>query len=121
MRYIEKQGTGITDLLETCERNGLQRPLMEGTATRFSITLWRGFKALPQHEGLNEGLNEGLTLLLSLIRENPGKRAKDLAALVGKSLQTVERYIKALKEKGLAEFRGAKRNGGYYSVEGFES
>lgn len=117
VRYIEKQGTGITDLLETCERNGLQRPLMEGTATRFSITLWRGFKALPQHEGLNEGL----TLLLSLIRENPGKRAKDLAALVGKSLQTVERYIKALKEKGLAEFRGAKRNGGYYSVEGAES
>ena len=64
----------------------------------------------------DEGVNEGVNQLLALIATNPGKRANELAVLVGKSVQTVERYVKALKARGEIEFRGAPKNGGYYAV-----
>ena len=41
----------------------------------------------------DEGVNEGVKLLFSVIRANPGKRANELAVLIGKSVQSVERYI----------------------------
>lgn len=46
----------------------------------------------------------------SIVREN------ELALLIGKSIQTVERYVKALKRTGKIEFRGAPKNGGYYVI-----
>ena len=54
-------------------------------------------------------------ILLSVIRSTPGKRANELATLIGKSVQTVERYVKSLKDEGKIEFRGAPKNGGYYA------
>ena len=66
----------------------------------------------------DEGVNEGVKVLLAAIRSNPGKRANELATLIGKSVQSVERYVKALKDGGLVEFRGAPKNGGYYAVKG---
>ena len=68
----------------------------------------------PQND---EGVNEGVKTLLSVIRSAPGKRANELATLVGKSVQSVERYIKALKDDGKIEFRGAPKNGGYFAIE----
>ena len=67
----------------------------------------------PQND---EGVNEGVKTLLSVIRSAPGKRANELATLVGKSVQSVERYIKALKDDGKIEFRGAPKNGGYFAI-----
>jgi len=78
-----------------------------------SIALDEGVKSITD-EGVNEGVND----LLDVIRTNPGRRANDLATLIGKSVQTVERYVKALKGDGRIEFRGAPKNGGYYAVEG---
>lgn len=74
-----------------------------------------------EDEGVNckkdEGVNEGVKILLKVIQANPGKRANELASLIGKSVQTVERYVKTLKGKGKIEFRGASKNGGYWSKE----
>ena len=61
-----------------------------------------------------EGVSEGVKMLLDVIRAHPGKRANELATLIGKSVQTVERYVKALKDGGQVEFRGAPKNGGYW-------
>jgi len=66
---------------------------------------------------LNEGVNEGVNQLLSVIRANPGKRANELATLIGKSVQSVERYVKILKDGGEIKFRGAPKNGGYFAAE----
>ena len=68
----------------------------------------------PINETVNEGVNEGVNQLLKIVVENPGKRANDLASLLGKSVHTVERYVKLLKVAGKIEFRGAPKNGGYY-------
>lgn len=70
-------------------------------------------------EGVNsvndEGVNEGVKQLLEVIRSSPGKRANELATLIGKSIQTVERYVKTLRDAGEIEFRGAPKNGGYWT------
>jgi len=65
---------------------------------------------------VNEGVNEGVNLLLAAIRQNPGKRANELATYIGRSVQTVERYVKTLKNAGKIEFRGAPKNGGYFAI-----
>ena len=65
---------------------------------------------------INEGVNEGVNVLLDVIRRNPGKRANELAGHIGKSVQSVERYVKALQETRRIEFRGAPKNGGYFEV-----
>ena len=66
--------------------------------------------------GKDEGVNEGVNALLDVIATYPGKRANELAVLIGKSVQTVERYIRTLKDSGRIEFRGAPKNGGYYAI-----
>ena len=68
-------------------------------------------------EGVNEGVNEGVKILLAVIRKNPGMRANELALLIEKSVQTVERYVKELKGSGDIEFRGAPKNGGYFAID----
>lgn len=50
---------------------------------------------------------EGVKALLSAIRDSSGKRANELVVLIGKSVQSVERYVKTLKDSGEVEFRGA--------------
>lgn len=68
--------------------------------------------------GLIGGLNGGLKLLLEIIKNNPGIKAKDAATLLdNRSISTVEKQIKELSEKGLIERRGSKKTGGYYLVE----
>jgi ATP-dependent DNA helicase RecG len=71
-------------------------------------------------DGLNsengDGINEGIKTLCEIIAQNPGRRTTDLAGLLGKSVPTVERYVKALKDRGKVEFRGSKKTGGYWRV-----
>lgn len=76
-----------------------------------SIQLDEGIKG-----NSDEGLNEGINQLLSVICSRPGARANELATLIGKSQQTVERYVKSLKDRGQIEFRGSKKTGGYFAL-----
>ena len=68
-------------------------------------------------EGIKGNFNEGINQLLSVICSRPGARANELATLIGKSRQTVERYVKTLKDCGQIEFRGSKKTGGYFALE----
>ncbi len=52
--------------------------------------------------------------VLETIAKRPGVRTNEIATHIGKSIPTVSRYIKSLKESGEIEYRGAPKNGGYY-------
>ena len=77
-----------------------------------SIQLDEGIKV-----NSDEGINEGINQLLSVICSRPGARANELATLICKSRQTVERYVKMLTDCGQIEFRGSKKTGGYFALE----
>jgi len=67
------------------------------------------------NEGLNGGLNQPLEEILSLIKRNPGIKAKEIPdKLKGRALKTVEKQIATLKSRGIVERRGSRKTGGYY-------
>ena len=72
----------------------------------------------PRSDRVNDGVNGGAVAreLLSAITQKPGLRTNELATFVGKSIPTVSRYLRVLKDAGKIEFRGAPKNGGYFAT-----
>ena len=68
--------------------------------------------------GVNKKASGGVNLqdkILQEIKNNGGLNAPSLASRLSLSLRTVQRYLKELTESKKIEFRGAPKNGGYYS------
>ena len=57
--------------------------------------------------------NEELLALCRMIAKNPSITMKSLSDQLGVSLKTIERRIKNLKDKGILQHSGAKKNGEY--------
>ena len=57
--------------------------------------------------------NEDLLILCQIIAKDPSVTMKSLSDQLGVSLKTVERRIKILKDKGILQHSGAKKNGEY--------
>lgn len=70
------------------------------------------------NEGINKGINEGIKSSIKYIKENPGKRNKEISENIGEPPKTVERWIKKLRDDSIIEFKGSKKTGGYFIKEG---
>ena len=72
-------------------------------------------KKLKTREGINEGINGGINEgIKQLVATHPGIRVPQIARIVQKSKQTIERVVSRLKKEGEIEHRGSKKTGGYY-------
>ncbi len=118
IHLVEQLGSGMIRILKKYDRSIF-------TITSNFIKVSFPFSKVEQNgglngglnSGLNGGLNSGLKLLLELIKNNPGIKAKDAATMLNnRSISTIEKQIKELSEKGLIERRGSKKAGGYYLV-----
>ena len=69
-------------------------------------------KGAVRHRETGKNLPEQI---LSEIQTNPGINTPALASMLNLSLRTAQRHLHALTESGKIEFRGARKNGGYYS------
>ena len=67
-----------------------------------------------EDEGINEGINEVEALILAFLEKNPGAKGGEITQFLQKGTSTMERYLKSLKEKGLIEYRGSRKTGGYF-------
>ncbi len=63
---------------------------------------------------VNGGLNGGLKELFEFISNNQGVQAKRISEVIDKPLDTIDKQIKRLVDKGLIERRGSRKTGGYY-------
>ena len=56
MKYVEKAGTGTTDMIADCQEAGLPEPDFEQRGPHFVVTLWRNWltKAVITRLGLSE-------------------------------------------------------------------
>ena len=61
---------------------------------------------------------EKLDAVYDYIKEFPGCRSTVLIAHTSYSKTTMDRILSELRKQGLVEFRGSKKKGGYYVVEG---
>ncbi len=73
----------------------------------------RTLQKYPAYVGVNVGVNVGVKIL-DHIRQNPGCRTNSIAAAIGVTTRTIERYIRQLREQNKIEFRGAPKTGGYF-------
>lgn len=110
--YVEKIGSGINRIKKLIREYGLEVNF-EVDSDWFRIIFYRKL----QRGKADEGLNEGLNVLLDIIKNNPGIKAKDVSGLLNKPIKTIERHIKELTQKKLIERRGSKKIGGYHIKE----
>lgn len=91
--------------------------------TTASLTVNEGInETINGGKGINEGLNEtikpesgGINETISeTIKLSPGISLINLAEKIGKGRATVARHIADLKRRGIIEYRGSKKTGGYY-------
>ena len=64
-------------------------------------------------DGVNGGVRAEIIRLVQTIIEKEGTKPNDVAVTIGKSVRTIERYLKLAKDLGIIEFRGAPKTGGY--------
>lgn len=65
--------------------------------------------------GINGSINEIETIIINMIKENPGIKAGGISQKISShSKRSVERYIKELKDKGIITYKGSLKTGGYY-------
>ena len=127
-KYIERLGSGLTDLIAACREAGLPEPTIKDSASEYIITIWRKTMVNNTLGGVNGGVTGPVTgpvsgpvngpvnqiqSLLDFIRDNPGLRKKTIASKIGMSERSVKRYIEEYLN-GIVEFRGAPKTGGYY-------
>ena len=132
--FIESWGRGIDKIRDALAEANLPAPKIEAFCGGVKLTIMRlqnaavatlktGAKAISKAKGsvvpkkgdrVNDRVNFAAEVLL-LVEKNPGLRSKDLAVLTGKSIPTISRFLKGLKDNGKIEFHGAPKNGGYFA------
>ncbi len=105
--YIERLGTGTTDIISYCEAAGLRTPEFESDED-FRLIIWR--KGEPQNEPQNKTLLRYRKEIETLIG-NPSISRGELAKEMSISLATIKRDLSALREYYTIEWVGSPKTG----------
>lgn len=126
--YIERMGTGTTDIIRLCKESGLQEPVYENNGD-FRVTIMRPDKAGEgqssgqkggQKSGQKGGQNQNGSLdstdvILEIISQNPSVTRAELCEQVGMASSAVQKHIEKLKTQGKIRRIGGDR-GGHWEV-----
>lgn len=117
MHLVEKIGSGVPRMRRLMKEAGLPEPGFENQGF-FTVTFMKRFKSNnAPNDRLNDRLNSREKQMLQILTETPGLRTNELSSLTGVSVPTISRTLKNLIRHGLIEYRGAKKNGGYFITE----
>ena len=123
----EGWGRGILDIFTLCKEAGLPEPEYDFVPNFVCLTIRFKNPLTPYlsgdgNGGVNGGVNDGVKTLseslksvYSTVFSNPGIKANIVASQLGRPLPTVEKQLATLKKKGLIEYRGSAKTGGYYA------
>lgn len=107
VKYVEKAGTGTTDMIADCRDAGLPEPDFEQRGPHFVVTLWRDWmtdEVLARLE-LNERQRIGITYLRAEGRLTSGQYQEQ----AGISRQTASRDLDDLVQKGIIVRHGERK------------
>lgn len=105
---IEKYGSGIKRVLEYSRLYGLKDPLLEEMQDGFMATIFKTTQKPTQKTTQKTSTKEQI---LAMLRENPNLTRSELAALSGKSQNTIKGHLAALKSENRVERIGSDRDG----------
>lgn len=111
VKYVEKAGTGTTDMIADCLKAGLPEPDFRQCGPHFVTTLWRDW--LTETVMVNMGLNERQKEVVLYAKRNGRITNADYQKLAGITRKTAMRDLSWLVEQGAVVLVGFKRGAHY--------
>ena len=111
MKYVEKAGTGITDMVADCREAGLPEPEFRQCGPHFVTTLWRDW--LTEEVVERMGLNERQKKAVSQVKINGLITNSEYQQLVGVTRKTAMRDLAELANRHVLELVGSRRGAHY--------
>lgn len=99
---IERWGSGIRRIIDTCLESGLPEPLFEEVATHFRVTIYTKKISKPLLNPLDQDI-------ISILKKSNGLSTQEIARAIQKSPRSTRNHLIQLIEKGIV-FEVAKSN-----------
>lgn len=113
IKYVEKAGTGTTDMIAHCRKAELPEPDFEQRGPHFVVTLWRDWLTEKAIDELN--FNNRQKNAIAVFRQERRVTNTKYQEITGASRATAKRDLLELVQKGLLIPTGAGR-GAHYQV-----
>lgn len=110
-KYVEKAGTGTTDMIADCLTSGLPEPDFEQRGPHFVTTIWRNWLTDAVMDGL--GLNERQRKVIKYLKGVETMTNAEYREITGASRPTAIRDIAELVEKSVFSREGSGRGAKY--------
>lgn len=119
-KYIEKLGSGITDLIDACRAAGLGDPEFDISAGTFSIVIHRrnGTHSIKLPEGSLKSSLKGSLKILEILAADPHCTYDVLAERLGISRRAVTKQISNLRKEGKLHRIGPDKGGHWEVIDG---
>lgn len=114
IKYVEKAGTGTTDMIADCRNAGLLEPDFAQHGPHFVVTIWRDWLTQAVLDKL--GLTEQEKKLVSLLKDRRKIGNKEYQDVFDVSKATASRHLDALAGKGVLTKVGTTGKGTYYTL-----
>jgi ATP-dependent DNA helicase RecG len=111
VKYVEKAGTGTTDMIDDCRKASLPAPDFEQRGSHFVVTLWRDW--LTENIVNLLKLNDRQISGLNLLKMGRKLTTMEYQEAVGCARRTAARDLDDLLEKGVIMRKGAGRGAHY--------
>ncbi|MEI8120897.1 MAG: ATP-binding protein [bacterium] len=112
VEYVEKAGTGTTDMIAECREAGLPEPDFQQRGPFFVATIWRDWLTDAVVDEL--GLNERLIQAIALVKKTGRISNTDYQSEFGVARATASRDLELLRGKGVVEKVGSTGKGTHY-------
>ncbi len=116
VKFVEKAGTGTTDMIADCRAAGLPEPTFAQNGAHFVTTIWRDWltDAVMDELGLNERQKKGVVYA----KDNGRITNTEYQQLVGTTRKTATRDLTSLVELGALDLVGSRRGSHYVIAKG---
>ena len=111
VKYVEKAGTGTTDMIADCKETGLPEPDFEQRGPHFVVTIWREWLTMDLIKSLD--LNDRQQKAMDIIRQQRRMTNIQYQEITGASRATAKRDLEDLTNKGVITLVGAGRGANY--------
>ena len=115
VKYVEKAGTGTTDMIADCRKAGIPEPDFEQRGPHFVVTLWRDWLT---HEVLTEfNLNDRQLQIVDHVKKTGKITNSEYQRIMSVAKRTAHRDLSDLVEKRLFIKIGKRGKGTFYKIQ----
>ena len=116
VQYVEKAGTGTTDMIADCREAGLPEPAFRQSGPHCVTTIWRDWLTDAVMDEL--GLNERQRKAVAYLKQNGTITNREYQDVTGAVVRTAARDLKKLVESGAVKQMGSTGRNTYYIQAG---